>query len=306
MANQPNDRERMRNDLRELARLAKPSGDSAQSHRFESADSSGYVDLSAFSASDSGWVDRELARAKAGPAGAEPRRAPPPLPGSGASAKGRAIDVLSPESMAPVALESFLVTDGTAKTRISSRSPRALRRDRGCEHRRCGCARLRREPAGASWVTGEDRGGRGRSPRLPRRRPRLRRPRPRRLPPNHRRRPRTRARQCPPPPAGRPREPRSRRACRPRRRRGRPASALTRRSRSRQPPRGCRIEARGHPCRANEAERRLVDGRHPQLGRQTEVGRVTPSKPVHSAWPGAGAGAGTGSFFVPLRRSATT
>jgi hypothetical protein len=111
MANESNDRERMRNDLRELAKLAKPESSPA-SHRFETADSSGYVDLSAFSATDSSWVDRELARAKSG--------SPPPLP---KGAKARAIDALSPESMAPVSIESFLAPEETARTRI----PRARR-----------------------------------------------------------------------------------------------------------------------------------------------------------------------------------
>lgn len=114
MANHSNDRARMRNDLRELARLAKAEGEpSTPSHRFETADSSGYVDLSAYSATDSGWVDRELARAKGGGG----RSLPPPVPQAGRSS-GRAIDALSPESMAPVALDAFLVADGTAKTRV--------------------------------------------------------------------------------------------------------------------------------------------------------------------------------------------
>jgi hypothetical protein len=113
MANASNDRERMRNDLRELAKLAKPAGSSPASHRFDTADSSGYVDLSAFSAKDPAWVDRELARAKGG--------SPPPLPKS----KGRAIDALSPESMAPVSIESFLAADETSPGR-ARRGRRAL------------------------------------------------------------------------------------------------------------------------------------------------------------------------------------
>lgn len=95
MANQSSDRQRMSNDLRELARLAKPGSDSPV-HGFDSADSSGYVDLSAYSTSDAGWVDRELARARKG--------APPP-PVGGRTSKGRAIDVLTPASMSPVSLE---------------------------------------------------------------------------------------------------------------------------------------------------------------------------------------------------------
>jgi hypothetical protein len=87
----------MRNDLRELARLAAPAP-AAAPHGFDDADSSGYVDLSAYSTRDPRWVERELARAKAG--------SPPPLP-----PRSRAIDVLTPASMAPVALESFVLKD---------------------------------------------------------------------------------------------------------------------------------------------------------------------------------------------------
>ncbi|HEY6462816.1 MAG TPA: hypothetical protein VIY73_21750 [Polyangiaceae bacterium] len=105
MANHTSDRQRMRNDLRELAKLAAPSAP-ATPHGFDSADSSGYVDLSAFSARDPAWVDRELARAKRG-------ALPPPLPGS------KRIDALSPASMSPVALESFVLADDTASVRPS-------------------------------------------------------------------------------------------------------------------------------------------------------------------------------------------
>jgi len=87
----------MSSDLRELARLAKPGSESPV-HGFDSADSSGYVDLSAYSTSDAGWVDRELARARKG-------APPPPPPVGGKTSKGRAIDVLTPASMAPVSLE---------------------------------------------------------------------------------------------------------------------------------------------------------------------------------------------------------
>ena len=97
MANQSSDRQRMSSDLRELARLAKPGSESPV-HGFDSADSSGYVDLSAYSTSDAGWVDRELARARKG-------APPPPPPVGGKTSKGRAIDVLTPASMAPVSLE---------------------------------------------------------------------------------------------------------------------------------------------------------------------------------------------------------
>src|ERR1019366_9281035 len=112
MANQSTDRQRMSNDLRALAKLAKPGSDSPL-HGFDTADSSGYVDLSAFSTSDAGWVDRELARARKG--------APPPLPSPGA----RVIDVLTPQSMAPVSLEAFGEPEDTMSVR-SSRSRRAL------------------------------------------------------------------------------------------------------------------------------------------------------------------------------------
>jgi hypothetical protein len=96
----------MSNDLRELAKLAKPGSDSPV-HGFDTADSSGYVDLSAFSTSDAGWVDRELARARKGP--------PPPLPSPGA----RVIDVLTPQSMAPVSLEAFGEPEDTMSVRPS-------------------------------------------------------------------------------------------------------------------------------------------------------------------------------------------
>ena len=110
MANQPSDRQRMRNDLRELAKLATPG---ATTHGFDTADSSGYVDLSAYSTQDPDWVERELARAKKG--------APPPLPRPGS----RGIDALTPASMAPVALEAFVLPDDTAQLR-PSRGKRAF------------------------------------------------------------------------------------------------------------------------------------------------------------------------------------
>jgi hypothetical protein len=118
MSHDKSQRDQMRNDLRELAKLAKPDA-APPSHGFQSADSSGFVDLSAFSVSDPAWVDRELARARAG--------APPALPGraGSATAGGRAIDRLSPESMAPVSLESFLVADETSSSR-RSRGRKAL------------------------------------------------------------------------------------------------------------------------------------------------------------------------------------
>lgn len=112
MANQSHDRQRMRHDLRELAKLATPAPPVA-SHGFDTADSSGYVDLSAYSARDPAWVDRELARAKKG--------APPPPPAS----RPRTVDTAMPASMAPVALEAFLSTDDTARFR-PSKARRAL------------------------------------------------------------------------------------------------------------------------------------------------------------------------------------
>jgi hypothetical protein len=96
----------MSNDLRALAKLAKPGSDSPV-HGFDTADSSGYVDLSAYSTSDAGWVDRELARARKG--------APPPPTPRG----GRTIDVLTPESMAPVSLEAFGEPEDTMSVRPS-------------------------------------------------------------------------------------------------------------------------------------------------------------------------------------------
>jgi hypothetical protein len=101
MGNAPSDRARMRNDLRELAKLASPPAaeSSATPHAFQTADSSGYVDLSAFSATDDDWVDRELARA------------------SGRT-KGGA--VLTPGSMAPVEMSS-LIDAGPADTATASR-----------------------------------------------------------------------------------------------------------------------------------------------------------------------------------------
>lgn len=105
MANQSSDRQRMRHDLRALAKLAKPAAGSPM-HGFDTADSSGYVDLSAYSTRDPAWVDRELARARRG--------ASPPLPRT-----SRAIDVLTPESLSPVALEAFAGPEDTMSTRPS-------------------------------------------------------------------------------------------------------------------------------------------------------------------------------------------
>jgi hypothetical protein len=98
MRNETPDRQQMHEELKELKELAKlagtpnPAAVRGPAHECESADSSGYVDLSAFRADDENWVERELARAKAG--GGQ-----------------RTIDGLAPQSMAPVALEALLAAD---------------------------------------------------------------------------------------------------------------------------------------------------------------------------------------------------
>jgi hypothetical protein len=86
MSNESPDRQRLRQDLQELALQAKATPASLVA----TADSSGFVDLSAFSATDASWVDRELARTAA---------RPPPA----SSGTSNAIDSLSPQSTAPVA-----------------------------------------------------------------------------------------------------------------------------------------------------------------------------------------------------------
>jgi len=94
MRNETPDRQQMHEELQELAKLAgtpAPAAAREPAHEFESADSSGYVDLSAYRADDANWVERELARAKAG--------------------GPRAIDGLAPQSMAPVALEALIAAD---------------------------------------------------------------------------------------------------------------------------------------------------------------------------------------------------
>jgi hypothetical protein len=102
MGTASSDRARLRTDLRELAKLA-ASDSSPTPHTFDSADSSGFVDLSAFSATDDsdmdGWVERELARASG-------------------RAKGGA--VLTPGSMAPVAMASLLAEPDVAETAASA------------------------------------------------------------------------------------------------------------------------------------------------------------------------------------------
>jgi hypothetical protein len=80
------DRARVRNDLRELARLAKEG--------FATADSSGFVDLAALSEVDPNWVERELARTRAG--------SPPPVPPSAPASPWPA---RSAESVLPVSVD---------------------------------------------------------------------------------------------------------------------------------------------------------------------------------------------------------
>lgn len=90
MGNASSDRTRMRHDLRELAKLASPTEAGAtpsHGHGFETADSSGYVNLSAFSTTDDKWIERELARA---------------------SGRAQGGAVLTPGSMAPVAMTALL------------------------------------------------------------------------------------------------------------------------------------------------------------------------------------------------------
>jgi hypothetical protein len=106
MANPSSDRQHLRNDLRELAKLAQPSSGSVLSAS-KAADSSGYVDLAALSASDPDWVERELARAN----GTAPRLPPPP--------PGHAARVSAPPSVVPVSLEKLASAETTARIRLS-------------------------------------------------------------------------------------------------------------------------------------------------------------------------------------------
>lgn len=107
MGNASSDRSRMRHDLRELAKLAGPTDSSATPHGFETADSSGYVDLSAFSATDESWIEKELARA---------------------SGRAQGGAVLTPGSMAPVAMTALLDAEpeAPASTRKRGRVYAAL------------------------------------------------------------------------------------------------------------------------------------------------------------------------------------
>ena len=111
MASQTSDRQRMSNDLRELAKLAKPES-GRPVHRFEmSSDSSGFFDLSALLASEAAKSKLELAS----------RTAPPPLPRVAA----RPFDVPSHERMAPAAFAPFEASEDMAAGR-SSRGRKAV------------------------------------------------------------------------------------------------------------------------------------------------------------------------------------
>ncbi len=94
------DRNRMRHDLRELAKMASPTAAPPSDHTphntFATADSSGFVDLSAFSATDEDWVEKELERSRRGD-----------------RAKGGA--VLAAGSMAPVAMTALLAEADAAE-----------------------------------------------------------------------------------------------------------------------------------------------------------------------------------------------
>ena len=92
----PEDRERTRRELQELANLAKPSA----------ADSSGYVDLSAYSSRDASWVETALAKSRGGEA-----------------APATSGQQLEAGSMGPVEM-SALLGDGGA--RAAARKRRAL------------------------------------------------------------------------------------------------------------------------------------------------------------------------------------
>lgn len=83
MARAHDDRRRMHDDLQALARAAESHPAPPSTTGFASADSSGFVDLTAFSATDDSWVERELTRAKGGA-------------------------VLTPGSMAPMAMTALL------------------------------------------------------------------------------------------------------------------------------------------------------------------------------------------------------
>lgn len=111
MASQTSDRQRMSNDLRELAKLAKPES-GRPVHRFEmSSDSSGFFDLSALLASEAAKSKLELAS----------RAAPPPL----SRVAARPFDVPSRDRMAPAAFAPFEASEEMTTGR-SSRGRKAV------------------------------------------------------------------------------------------------------------------------------------------------------------------------------------
>ena len=84
-----------------------------------SADSSGFVDISAFSASDPKWVERALAKAR-GEAEA-PKSAPPPRPIP--TVRGM---LLAPPTLAPVAIATLVEAREDALARAKARKRRPM------------------------------------------------------------------------------------------------------------------------------------------------------------------------------------
>jgi hypothetical protein len=105
MASQTSDRQRMSNDLRELAKLATKPQAARPAHHFEATtESSGFFDLSALLASEAARADRERALS--------PRGAPPPLPRLAARPFDiPAFEVPAHERMAPAAFEALGETE---------------------------------------------------------------------------------------------------------------------------------------------------------------------------------------------------
>jgi hypothetical protein len=93
MANQSSDRQRMSNELRELAKLAKPASGVHGSRFPTTTEGSGYFDLEALLATEAARSGLDVTAALGAAAPAVPRPA------------GRPIDVPSHERMAPVAFE---------------------------------------------------------------------------------------------------------------------------------------------------------------------------------------------------------
>jgi len=111
MASQTSDRQRMSNDLRELAKMAKPESERPV-HRFEmSRESSGFFDLSALLASEAAKSKLELAA----------RTAPPASP----RATARPFDVPSHEHLAPVGFAPLQASE-EMPTGPSSRGRKAV------------------------------------------------------------------------------------------------------------------------------------------------------------------------------------